>query len=113
MPDRRRLAEAPLVGRQHELASLEALLDGATVGRGRTVLLEGEAGIGKSRLVGEMLAHAGDAGFRIASGRAAELEQTRPFGVLVAALGISASCAHPALARIAGLPTSSRQRRVP
>jgi predicted ATPase len=44
----------PLVGRKDELARLRALWELAWRGRGQCVLLVGEAGIGKSRLVGEV-----------------------------------------------------------
>ena len=40
-----------LVGRRNELAQLKAALDDALAGRGRLVLLAGEAGIGKTRLL--------------------------------------------------------------
>jgi predicted ATPase len=48
----------PLVGREAELRSLEAMWDRATDGRGYVVLVTGEAGIGKSRLVKALTDHA-------------------------------------------------------
>src|SRR5207244_5720869 len=42
-------------GRDAELAKLCALFDQAKAGEGRVVLIEGEAGIGKSRLVDEFV----------------------------------------------------------
>jgi class 3 adenylate cyclase/tetratricopeptide (TPR) repeat protein len=41
----------PLVGRQEELALICACLDDADAGMGRTVLMTGEPGVGKSRLL--------------------------------------------------------------
>ena len=45
-----------------EIERLERALGRAESGTGSTVLLAGEAGIGKTRLVSELAAHAGDAG---------------------------------------------------
>jgi class 3 adenylate cyclase len=48
----------PFVGRHAELARIEGVLDAcAEAGRGGVVLLEGEAGIGKSRLLAHVEAH--------------------------------------------------------
>ncbi|TMK97434.1 MAG: hypothetical protein E6G40_08340 [Actinobacteria bacterium] len=48
--------DLPLVGREAELATLRQALESATRRRGRVVELVGEPGIGKSRLVNELLA---------------------------------------------------------
>src|SRR3989344_2836765 len=53
---------SPLVGRQHELAWLQSLWQGALKGQGQAVLLSGEAGIVKSRMVRELRARLGLAG---------------------------------------------------
>jgi len=47
--------ETPLLGREAELAALREAFDLARAGEGRVVLLEGEAGIGKTRLVDEFV----------------------------------------------------------
>jgi class 3 adenylate cyclase len=44
----------PLVGRETEVARLHAVASGLDAGRGQTLLLVGEAGIGKSRLLAEL-----------------------------------------------------------
>jgi serine/threonine protein kinase/tetratricopeptide (TPR) repeat protein len=48
--------ETALYGRDAEMAKLSSLFEQAEVGDGRVVLIEGEAGIGKSRLVDEWVA---------------------------------------------------------
>jgi class 3 adenylate cyclase len=50
----------PFSGRSHELAELLALLRAASSSGGRSVLLVAEAGVGKSRLLHELRAHAGE-----------------------------------------------------
>ena len=64
-----RLAAGVFVGRAGELALLEAALADARAGRGRLVLLSGEAGIGKSRLADELASHAKRVGGRVLWGR--------------------------------------------
>jgi DNA-binding CsgD family transcriptional regulator len=59
-----------LVGRRAELATALLLLDAAAGGDGRALLVTGEAGIGKSRLVAEVCARAPAAGMAVLTGRA-------------------------------------------
>ncbi|WP_256373244.1 AAA family ATPase [Azospirillum sp. B510] len=47
--------DAPYVGRKEEVATLFAIADSVEAGTPAQLLLQGEAGIGKSRLVGEFL----------------------------------------------------------
>ncbi len=61
------------VGREDELAALLAGLDDAFAGRGRLFLLEGEPGIGKSRLAEELSARARARGARVLVGRCWEV----------------------------------------
>jgi class 3 adenylate cyclase/tetratricopeptide (TPR) repeat protein len=56
--------DAPLVGRQAELRQFAGILDACREAQGgQTVLLRGEAGIGKTRLAAELAARAGARGF--------------------------------------------------
>jgi DNA-binding SARP family transcriptional activator/predicted ATPase/pimeloyl-ACP methyl ester carboxylesterase len=75
--DRERDAPPPsggrLVGRADEFERLERALRRAESGTGSTVLLAGEAGIGKTRLVRELAAHARSAGFDVLVGRCLDL----------------------------------------
>ena len=78
-------AIAVLSGRTSEVQQIQALMDDAAAGSMRTIYLEGEAGIGKSRLTSEVVMIAVARGFKIFQGRAEELEQNRPFGPLLQA----------------------------
>ncbi|HEX2273901.1 MAG TPA: AAA family ATPase [Acidimicrobiales bacterium] len=78
----------PLVGRRTERAVLHALLERAGNGSGGIVVLEGEAGIGKTRLVAEVADEAGRRGLRVLVGAVDEIEGERPFGPFVDALGL-------------------------
>ncbi len=61
------------VGRTYELEALGRALDAARGGRGTTVLVTGEAGIGKSRIAAEVTVRARDAGFEVLRGRSVDL----------------------------------------
>ena len=63
-------AGSPLVGREHELVVLEASLAALREGRGGVVVLRGEPGVGKSRLVAEVRRRPGAEGVRWLEGRA-------------------------------------------
>lgn len=56
--------EAPLVGRDTETATLRRLFDRAAAGQRTVVLVEGEAGVGKTRLLDEFAASLAEAGVR-------------------------------------------------
>jgi DNA-binding SARP family transcriptional activator len=66
------LPAADLLGRSAELDRLHVIVTDALAGRGRLVLLSGEPGIGKSRLLGSTLAAARTAGCLVALGRCYE-----------------------------------------
>ena len=61
-----------LVGRRAELATALSLVDAAARGRGSALLITGEAGVGKSRLVEEMRGRAATAGMAVCVGRSVE-----------------------------------------
>jgi DNA-binding SARP family transcriptional activator/alpha-beta hydrolase superfamily lysophospholipase len=81
-----RLAETPLIGRDAEAAQLREALDRAAGERGGLLVLLGEAGVGKSRLVEELIAHARRRDARVLLGRAYESDQILLFGPVVDAL---------------------------
>ena len=71
-----------LLERDAELAVLAAALDDARAGEGRLVVVEGSAGIGKSRLLAEVRALAAAAGMQILRSRAGEHESEFAFGIV-------------------------------
>ena len=78
--------ETPLIGREAEMARLEQLMDRAFSGRGLLVGIEGEAGIGKSRLAAEISERTQARGGRVLVGRCYESERMLPFAPWVEAL---------------------------
>ncbi|MEX2554124.1 MAG: AAA family ATPase [Actinomycetota bacterium] len=77
---------AAFVGRDAERSLFSEALADVRAGASRVVLVEGEAGIGKSRLVQEVIADAGSSGFTVLHGGAEELERARAFGGVADAL---------------------------
>ena len=75
-------AAPTLVERERELSALAAALDGAASGRGGTLAVTGDPGIGKSRLLAAAREHARSAGMLVCAARGAELEHAFPFGVV-------------------------------
>jgi DNA-binding CsgD family transcriptional regulator len=69
----------PIRGRADELEAIEALIAAVAHGRGGTLVIEGPPGIGKSRLLTEVLALADKAGVRSLFGEAFEYQQSVPF----------------------------------
>jgi DNA-binding CsgD family transcriptional regulator/tetratricopeptide (TPR) repeat protein len=98
----------PLVGRSAELASLIELFPRAAEGPCQVALIEGEAGIGKSRLLTEILERSRGLGFQPYIGAAAELERDRPFGALVEALDLHSAASDPERADIGHLLVGDR-----
>lgn len=68
----------PLIGRTGELAVLDRAFADACAGRGRLVILVGDAGIGKSRLAAEVAAAASGNGAWVVWGRGTEVEGAPP-----------------------------------
>src|SRR4051794_3869078 len=89
-PMGRTLVSPGFVGRDAELAALTAALDAAVSGDPAVVLLSGEAGVGKTRLVeeaAERAGAAGAAGARVLAGSCIEMGgEGLPFGPLAHAL---------------------------
>ncbi len=96
-------ARPVFVGRGEELARLRSLIARLLAGHGSVVLIEGEAGIGKTRLLDELSADAGGVGFELFRARAEELDARRPFGAVAECLRLVRGSPDPTAARLAGL----------
>src|SRR6185312_11646777 len=68
----------PIYGRAAELRTLMAAWTAARAGHGRVVLITGEAGIGKTRLVAELARRAENAGARTAIGAGVDVGGAAP-----------------------------------
>src|ERR1700759_1061008 len=83
-----RLANPPIRGRAGELKVISALVAALARGRGGVLVIEGPPGIGKSRLLTEVMALADKGGVRTLFGEAFEYQQTVPFfSLFMATLG--------------------------
>jgi predicted ATPase len=75
-------APEPLLERSEELARIESALADARTGRGRFVVVEGPAGIGKTALLAAVRTVAAEDGMRVLRSRATEMETNFAFGVV-------------------------------
>lgn len=79
-------ARMPLVGRKDELAEITSALDAVDGGAGRTLILAGEGGVGKTRLVQAAIEQAEKRGWIVALGRAYPVESGMPYALFSDAL---------------------------
>jgi len=79
-------ADGPTVGRLAELETLRTLLDSTADDGARVVLVSGEAGIGKTRLIRDFTVEAGARGRAVLTGWCHETEQPLPFRPWIDAL---------------------------
>ena len=73
---------SPLIGRDAEMSSLLGALDDALAGNGRLISLVGESGLGKSRLIDELIADPRLRGARVARVRCTPYDQHRAYGAI-------------------------------
>jgi len=91
--DRGRGGRAVTVGRTAELQELDRQLQAAREGRGGLVLVTGEAGVGKSRLIDDFVAHLADRDAVCAVARGHRAEHARSLGLWSELLGGAALAA--------------------
>ena len=76
------LGRAPLIGREAEIAVLVGALEEALSGKGHIVSIVGEAGLGKTRIVDELLADPRALGARVARARCSPYDAHRAYGAV-------------------------------
>ncbi len=94
---------AGLVGREAELGLAAAAVRQLGEGRASALVIEGEAGIGKTRLVQGIVDDARSGGVAVFCGQGHPFERAHPFGVVAAALGLSRRSPDPRRAAIGAL----------
>jgi DNA-binding CsgD family transcriptional regulator/tetratricopeptide (TPR) repeat protein len=104
---------AALRGRGDEVAFFGASLSEVQAGHGRVAVIQGEAGIGKSRLLAEIAVIARERGFVVAAGVGYELGDRHSYGAIAQAMDLRSSSPDPLRASIGDLlrrpPGESRQ----
>src|SRR5215211_225759 len=111
----RRVSSPVLVGRDAEVAQLRAALELAAAGRPATVVVAGEAGVGKTRLVAQLLGEAAGRGAVALTGGCLDVgEGVLAYAPLVEALRPLPSVTEPAeLERVLGGARAELARLVP
>src|ERR1700733_14881882 len=97
------LSRTTLAGRDNELALLTGLIKEVTQGRGSSVLIEGEPGIGKSALVRTAVAATPQVDCQVFRGAGDELGQTLPLLPFLDGLQVRERSANPRRATIVQL----------
>jgi ABC-type oligopeptide transport system substrate-binding subunit/DNA-binding SARP family transcriptional activator len=100
------VAVSRLVGREQELAFLDECWQGAEAGQGGLVLISGEAGVGKTRLVEELANRVRWEGIHVLWGRCYEFERVLPYQPVAEALRTVLPSLAPA--ELAGFPAWAR-----
>jgi predicted ATPase len=81
------IPESKFVGRERELAELKGHLEDSISGQGRLVFVLGEAGIGKSRLISELVEYVESEDIVTLYGRCLYDENTEPYLPFIDAFG--------------------------
>ncbi|MFJ6084806.1 AAA family ATPase [Streptomyces sp. NPDC092369] len=106
----------PLIGRDDEVARLAGVLERARGGQAQAVLLAGDAGVGKTRVLDELAVRAAEAGMTVLTGHCVDLGDVGlPYLPFTEVLGVLAAderfagvlTAHPVVDRLLGAGTDA------
>ncbi|MCX4767547.1 AAA family ATPase [Streptomyces sp. NBC_01275] len=106
----------PFIGRDEELARLFGVLERARDGEARAVLVAGDAGVGKTRVLDEVAARAARSGMTVLTGHCVDLGDVGlpylPFTEILSVLAADERCtaalaAHPVVDRLLGAGTDA------
>ncbi|WP_314220516.1 helix-turn-helix transcriptional regulator [Streptomyces zaehneri] len=104
------------IGREEELARLSGVLERARGGESRAVLIAGDAGVGKTRVLDEVAARAARSGMTVLTGHCVDLGDVGlpylPFTEILGLLAADERCAavlaaHPEVDRLLGAGTDA------
>ncbi len=87
-----------LIGRDAPLSTVFGMLDHARTERGGVLLVSGDAGVGKSRLVRALVERARSLGFVALQGACFETDRAQPYAPILDLVRVLAATASPALA---------------
>jgi len=104
-------AELPFVGRDEEWALLEAAWSETTEGRGTAILVEGAAGLGKTRLIAELLRRVEAGVGLVLHAKCYEIENEVPYAAVAEAL--AGAVDDPALDRLSPAWLAEAARLLP
>ncbi|GAA1738441.1 ATP-binding protein [Luedemannella helvata] len=76
----------PVLGRDRERATLRRMIDATSSGAGGGLVITGQPGIGKTRLLADARAHARAKGLAVGSSEATEIDQVAPLSTLLTML---------------------------
>ncbi|MCL7429593.1 AAA family ATPase [Streptomyces sp. YS415] len=105
------MTPAPLIGREHELARLLGVLERARAGEARAVLVAGDAGVGKTRVLDEIASRGAADGMTVLTGHCVDLGDVGlpylPFTEVLGALAADPRftdvlAGHPVVGRMLG-----------
>jgi DNA-binding CsgD family transcriptional regulator len=108
------VSATPFIAREEELARLSGVLERARGGEARAVLIAGDAGVGKTRVLNEMAGRAARAGMTVLTGHCVDLGDVGlPYLPFTEILGLLAAdgrfaavlAAHPVVDRLLGTGT--------